>query len=111
MTTFFRVMDSENKEFSLKQSINELNTLKPNSNTHIASPDNFLGIPGASFAYWVSNSVISSFNRFGSTESDECTARQGLATSDDFRFVRTAWETKSSNFLLSFYILSFPKLK
>lgn len=100
MTTFFRLMNADNKELSLKQSITALNKLEPTTNTHIASPDNFLVIPGSSFAYWVSNSVISSFNRFSSTESDECTVRQGLATSDDSRFVRTAWETKSDNFLL-----------
>jgi hypothetical protein len=100
MTTFFRLMDAENKEFSLKQSITELNKLNPTSDTHIVSPDNFLVIPGASFAYWVSNSVISSFERFSSTESDECTARQGLATSDDFRFLRAAWEIKSDSFPL-----------
>ncbi|WP_419206701.1 hypothetical protein [Photobacterium leiognathi] len=100
MTTFFRLMDAENKEFSLKKSITELNKLQPTSDTHVTSPDNFLVIPGASFAYWVSDSVISSFNNFSSTESDECTARQGLATSDDFRFLRAAWEIKSDNFPL-----------
>lgn len=100
MTTFFRLMNDENKERSLKQSIASINNAERDKNTHIASPNNFLVIPGASFAYWVSNDVISSFAKFDSTESENCTARQGLATSDDFRFLRAAWEIKSDDFPL-----------
>jgi hypothetical protein len=93
-------MNHENKELSLKKSIASLNKLERSPDTHIAEPDDFLVIPGASFAYWVSKFVISSFDSFPSTESDICTARQGLATSDDFRFLRAAWEIKSDNFPL-----------
>lgn len=92
MTTFFRLMDVDNKEASLKSSICKLSNAEVNKQTHIVNPEEFLTVPGAPFAYWVSSEVRKSFAQFESTETDFRTARQGLATSDDFRFVRTSWE-------------------
>lgn len=92
MTIFFRLMDVDNKEDSLKSSIYKLSNAEVNKQTHNVNPEEFLTVPGAPFAYWVSTAVRKSFEQFESTESETRTARQGLATSDDFRFIRTSWE-------------------
>ncbi|WP_439146104.1 hypothetical protein [Vibrio sp.] len=100
MTTFFRLMNDEDKQQSLKLSVDALNNAEARTNTHIVSPNEFLSIPGSSFAYWVSSEVRNSFDKFTSTDSSIRTARQGLATSDDFRFVRAAWEQSSKQWPL-----------
>ena len=58
------------------------------------APESFRIIPGAPFAYWVSASLRNLFRNFPSFEGDGRTMRQGLATADDFRFVRAWWEVE-----------------
>ena len=58
----------------------------------------FQWVPGSPFAYWVSADLRSLFARLD-TYADETsnTVRQGLATADDFRFVRSWWEVATSS--------------
>ena len=55
-------------------------------------PDSFESVPNAPFDYWVSDSVRNLFLNMPQFESEERTARVGLQTSDDFRFLRLWWE-------------------
>lgn len=98
MTTFFRLMDEENKENALKAAVKS-STISTESNTFYTNPNQFLSIPGAPFCYWVSNDVRDSFKLFEKTESEQLVARQGLATSDDFRFLRLIWEVSDENWM------------
>jgi hypothetical protein len=52
-------------------------------------------LPGSPFAYWVSPSVLAIPKNTKRFEADGREVRQGLATSDDFRFVRAQWEVSS----------------
>ena len=58
----------------------------------VLDPDEFAAVPGAPFAYWVTNSVRKLFKELPGFERDGRVAKQGLATADDFRFVRNWWE-------------------
>jgi hypothetical protein len=49
-------------------------------------------IPGSPFAYWVTPSIRCLFHDLQSLEGHGAEIRQGLATADDFRFVRAFWE-------------------
>ena len=49
-------------------------------------------IPGAPLAYWMSSSLRRLFADLPALEGNAGAARQGLATGDDFRFVRAVWE-------------------
>jgi hypothetical protein len=49
-------------------------------------------IPLAPFAYWVTKRIRRLFVERNAVEGGKITVKQGLATADDFRFVRTAWE-------------------
>jgi SAM-dependent methyltransferase len=53
-------------------------------------------VPGVPFAYWASDSVRELFQKHPPFESNERTAKQGLATADDFRFLRLWWEVPPS---------------
>ena len=52
-------------------------------------------IPGSPLAYWMSDSVRSLFGSLPALEGSGADVRQGLATSDDFRFVRAFWEVEA----------------
>ena len=60
--------------------------------TFTVDPSSFRQVPGAPFAYWVSDSLRRKFRELPPFESEGRTVKQGLATADDFRFVRAWWE-------------------
>ena len=49
-------------------------------------------IPGAPVAYWIGDAVRTVFRDLPALEGHGANARQGLASGDDFRFVRAFWE-------------------
>jgi hypothetical protein len=49
-------------------------------------------VPGSPVAYWMSPSIRRLFTDFPPLEGHGAEVRQGLATADDFRFVRAFWE-------------------
>jgi len=55
-------------------------------------PDSFAAIPTSPFAYWVSETIRQIFEEFPPLEGNAGTVKQGLATADDFRFLRAWWE-------------------
>lgn len=58
--------------------------------------DIFKQIPGAPIAYWASDALVESFTK-GRRLDAVATPRQGLATSDNGRFLRKWWEVAPSN--------------
>lgn len=58
--------------------------------------DTFKQIPGIPIAYWASDALVESFTK-GRRLDAVATPRQGLATSDNGRFLRKWWEVAPSN--------------
>lgn len=89
MTLFVRLLDApaDLKGQLLRQAVNG-----DSGRAFQVDPVAFEQIPGSPFAYWVSDRVREIFRRLPAFEADRRTAKQGLATADDFRFVRTWWE-------------------
>jgi hypothetical protein len=56
----------------------------------------FYKVPGLRLAYWVSSKIFSSFDSELNFE-DALKPRQGMATSDNNRFLRQWWEVSSRN--------------
>lgn len=92
MTTFLRLLADKDKAGNLLASCAMLRAGKNDTRIFEVVPNSFRTIPGAPFAYWVSEAVRQVFKKLPAFESSERTARQGLATAEDFRFVRTWWE-------------------
>lgn len=92
MTTFLRLLADKDKATNLLSSCASLRAGVADVRVFQVVPESFRSVPGAPFAYWVRESVRQVFQRLPSFESDGRTARQGLATAEDFRFVRTWWE-------------------
>ncbi|MER8650967.1 hypothetical protein [Mesorhizobium sp. M0586] len=100
MTIFVRLLDvaSEKKGAVLLESLRTRDDRVVD-----VSPSEFGRIPGAPFAYWASTAIRQSFEKFPPLGSSGRTARQGLATADDFRFVRAWWEVEALNLNRSWY--------
>jgi hypothetical protein len=64
------------------------------ADTFLVSQDAIAAVPGHVFAYWAPQSLLRRYGtrqRFGEVVAR---VRQGIATADDFRFVRLAWEVE-----------------
>ncbi|TEU25819.1 type II restriction endonuclease subunit M [Alkanindiges illinoisensis] len=92
MTTFLRLLTDKDKANNLLDVCTALRAGDANTRVFEVAPESFRAVPGAPFAYWVSEAVRQVFRQLPPLECDERTARQGLATAEDFRFVRTWWE-------------------
>lgn len=87
MTTFLRLLKDKDKQSALASAIRT-----GGDNVFEVDPSSFFQVPGAPFAYWVSEAVRQTFRRFPAFDGAERAVKQGLATADDFRFVRVWWE-------------------
>src|SRR5690606_12919480 len=94
VTVFLRVLEPsvDEKEDVLLSSIRALRTASADRATFEVSPEAFQKVPGSPFAYWTSETIRSVFVTNAPFEADGRTVKQGLATADDFRFVRAWWE-------------------
>lgn len=92
MTTFLRLLADKDKQNALASVIRT-----GGDNVFEVDPVSFFQVPGAPFAYWVSEAVRQTFKRFPAFDGGERTVKQGLATADDFRFVRVWWEIPGDN--------------
>ncbi|MFC1531302.1 hypothetical protein ACFL5T_03570 [Gemmatimonadota bacterium] len=94
-TEFFRVIepDPDQKAGSL---VSLVQSVRAGDGTQVSAFQRSLAdlapIPGTPFAYWVPHSIVQIFRDFSQLEGGPGTVRQGLATADDFRFVRAWWE-------------------
>ena len=87
MTTFLRLIADKDKQSALAEAVR-----LGGRNVFEVDPASFTQVPGAPFAYWVSEPVRQTFERHQAFYNEERAVKQGLATADDFRFVRTWWE-------------------
>jgi hypothetical protein len=94
VTVFLRALEPsvDEKEGALLSSIRALRTASLDRATFEVSPEAFQKVPGSPFAYWTSETIRSVFVTNAPFEADGRTVKQGLATADDFRFVRAWWE-------------------
>ena len=92
MSQFLRFLDESDKTSALREVSQQLRKGEDDARIFEVEPEAFDAVPGKPFAYWVSEEVRQTFERMPAFESEGRTARQGLATAEDFRFVRTWWE-------------------
>ncbi|MBY6274351.1 MAG: hypothetical protein CW346_19635, partial [Bacillaceae bacterium] len=90
---FLRLLQAEEKETALAEAVTALRdgeAVKPP--IYSVNPEAFSKVPGSPFAYWVRERIRNLFQELPPFEGDGRTVKQGLATADDFRFVRAWWE-------------------
>ena len=92
MSLFLRLLQEEDKAAALGEVCARLRRGAADPRVYVVVPEAFDAVPGKPFAYWVSEAVRQTFRRLPPFESAGRTVKQGLATADDFRFVRAWWE-------------------
>jgi len=92
-STFIRLGRTNDKESALSSAIESMRLGNSDDSLFLIEPIHFDAIPGTPFTYWVPASIRHIFRTLPRFESNECTVKQGLATADDFRFLRTFWES------------------
>ncbi len=94
-TVFFRLIGSADRAGDLQKMISNYEPESPVSRFDIHTAT-FLSVPGSPFAYWTPSELLRSFKRFPAFQSEGRIAAAGGNTGDNFRFVRTSWETPAS---------------
>ncbi|MFU5934332.1 hypothetical protein ACM7QS_30915 [Pseudomonas aeruginosa] len=97
MTFFVRLLDADDKKSALIEACANVRSGTPCVKVFQPSPEAFFQIPGTPFAYQASDEVRRAFKEIPSFETNGRAVKQGLATADDFRFVRVWWETLPSS--------------
>lgn len=92
MSRFLRLLAEADKAQALAEVCARLRQGESDARAFEVAPEAFDAVPGKPFAYWVSDAVRETFRRLPPFESEGRTVKQGLATADDFRFVRAWWE-------------------
>lgn len=81
---FFRIIEAKDKAFDLQRAIaDDASPLR-----FQVTPKSFETVPRSPFAYWASERARQIFRDIPRLQSNGRAAKQGLATADDFRFVR-----------------------
>ncbi|BDV01248.1 hypothetical protein TDMWS_13330 [Thermodesulfomicrobium sp. WS] len=96
MSLFLRLLAEDDKAAALHTLCARLRQGENDPRLFTVAPAAFDTVPGKPFAYWVSDAVRQTFQRLPPFESEGRTVKQGLATADDFRFVRAWWEADRS---------------
>jgi hypothetical protein len=93
MTTFYRLLKDTDKADALRSAVaaHRSGDTDP-ERTFTVDPTAFFKVPNTPFAYWVDDEIRDLFVKLPPFESEGRTVKQGLATADDFRFVRAWWE-------------------
>jgi hypothetical protein len=94
-SVFIRLLKEEDKGAGLSDAVAALRQGREESAVHVADPNSFSKIPGAPFAYWVSEDVRAIFGTGSQLEADGREVQSGASTMDDFRFLRLWPEVKS----------------
>lgn len=93
---FLRLLRETNKADALMAACNHLRQGRSDPHSFDVMPESFNAVPGKPFAYWVSDAVREVFRLLPAFEGADRTTKQGLATAEDFRFVRLWWETNEA---------------
>ena len=88
---FLRALEAEDKASGLLEAVHGPD--HPHGSRRFeVDPSSFVTVPGSPFAYWVSGPLRQLFVELPPFEGTGRSAKVGLQTSDDFRFVRCGWE-------------------
>ena len=98
-TLFIRLLHHNDKGIVLSEQITALREGCLGGELYAVVPDSFRQVPNTPFCYWVSERIRRLFAELPPFESEGRTVKQGLATADDFRFVRAWWEVPTGRIL------------
>jgi hypothetical protein len=96
MTTFLRLLSDKDKSGTLLASCTAFRHNENDTRIFSIAPELFRAIPGAPFAYWVSDNIRASFKLLPAFDGVDRIARVTNPAGDDTRFVRAWWEISTA---------------
>jgi hypothetical protein len=90
-TVFLRALDAGDKASALRSAIQKSLPVDECPRFEV-DPSSFREVPRSPFAYWAGASLLGQFAKNQPFGASDRITRQGLATADDFRFLRLWWE-------------------
>ena len=93
LTTFFGLLQADDKASALLAAVEANNGGETTPIVFDVNRSSFAQVPGSPFAYWVGERLLRLFAELPPVEAEGRTAKVGLMTQDDFRFVRVWTET------------------
>jgi len=90
--TFLRLLKDTDRATGLSEAARAAREGRADARVYRVAPEELEEIPGAPLAYWVPPSIRRLFTDLPPLEGNGAEVRQGLATADNFRFVRAFWE-------------------
>jgi hypothetical protein len=94
-TIFLRALDADDKAVALRAAIHEREATEGRQRFEV-NPASFSLVPRSPFAYWATARTLELFRELAPFESAQRAARHGAATLNNGRFLRLAWEVKST---------------
>lgn len=94
MTIFLRLLEASDKKEALQAVCSSHRLGNTDTRLFHVDPSAFASIPGAPFAYWVSDNVRDSFRRLPPFDGDDRIARITNPFGDNNRFLRAWWEVE-----------------
>jgi hypothetical protein len=91
MSLFIRLLGEEDKGAALGEAVRSVAEGAQDPRVFEVAPESFEQVPGAPFAYWVSEGVRHLFLALSSFQSEGRAAKLGGSTKNDFRFLRLWW--------------------
>lgn len=93
-TTFFRLLrePAPTRGRALGEAVAAVQNGRSDDRVFRVAPVEFASIPGSPLAYWMPPTIRRLFHDLPPLDGTGGAVRQGLATGDDFRFVRAFWE-------------------
>ncbi|ACE99666.1 hypothetical protein IP86_17530 [Rhodopseudomonas sp. AAP120] len=92
---WFRLTEGGDREGNLRRFVRDVNSRSVTSNTFIHPQSAFENIAGKAFSYWLSPALLH-IKELTPLTASGIEAKQGLATKDNFRFLRLHWELKQN---------------
>ena len=92
LSTVFRLVDFDEKQPFLQNSIEVLTEGQKKDCCFITSTEFFLALPGGAFSYWAPIEHLKLFLEYPSIYPQFCQIHWGLFSADDNRFLRLWWE-------------------
>ena len=90
--TFIRLLRDRDRESALSTAITSSLGGVEDKRIYRVAQREFDAVPSKPMAYWMTDSIRRLWDNLPAIEGHGADARQGLATGDDFRFVRAIWE-------------------
>jgi len=94
-TLFIRLLHHEDKGEALAERVAALREGRADGDIYAVMPESFRQVPNTPFCYWVGRSTMALWGQYPSISDSGFSVNHGMATKQDFRFLRLWFEISS----------------